>query len=101
MRDRFRPSRPDFRFDQMFETHSDAWERVGLAVDVNQRTLRSAQRRAAVLVPLFIAVIVIYNDYQSWFPVRKHYWDHSALVTPIRIAAVLALLGLGWAVARD
>src|ERR1700733_8700448 len=100
-RDRFRASRPDFRFDQMFETHSEAWERVGLAVDVNQRTVRSAQRRAAVLLPMFVAVIVVYNDYQDWFPISKDYWQHSGLVTPIRIAAVLALLGIGWAVARD
>ncbi|HTU86829.1 MAG TPA: mechanosensitive ion channel family protein [Solirubrobacteraceae bacterium] len=96
-RDRFRPPRPDFRFDQMFETHSEAWERVGLAVDIGQRTLRSAQRRAAVMLPLFVAVIVVYDNYQTWF----HVGHHSSLVTPIRIAAVLALLGLGWAVARD
>jgi small-conductance mechanosensitive channel len=95
MRERFRPSKPDFRLDQMFETHSDAWERVGLAVDINQRTLRSAQRRAAVLVPLFVAVVVVSDNYQHWFG------KHSSLVTPVRIAAVLALLGLGWAVARD
>jgi len=101
MRDWLRPSRPDFRLDQMFETHSDAWERVGLAVDINRRTLRNAQRRAAVLLPLLVAVVVIYSNYQSWFPISPHYWDHSSLVTPIRIATVLALLGLGWAVARD
>ncbi|HZE04428.1 MAG TPA: mechanosensitive ion channel family protein [Solirubrobacteraceae bacterium] len=99
-RQRFRPSRPDFRFDQMFETHSEAWERVGLAVDISQRTLRNAQRRAAVFVPLFVGVIVVYGNYQNWF-LSKSYWKHSGLVTPIRIAAVLALLALGWAVARD
>ncbi|HYB28486.1 MAG TPA: mechanosensitive ion channel family protein [Solirubrobacteraceae bacterium] len=96
-RDRFRPSRPDFRFDQMFETHSEAWERAGLAVDINQRTLRSAQRRAAVLLPMFVAVIVLYDNYQHWFGVHPD----SGVVTAIRIAAVLALLGLGWAMARD
>jgi small conductance mechanosensitive channel len=97
MRERFRPSRPDFRLDQMFETHSDAWERVGLAVDISQRTLRSAQRRAAVLVPLFLAVIVLYDERQRWFGIGPDsQWD-----TPVRIATVLALLALGWAVARD
>lgn len=96
-RDRFRPSRADFRLDQMFETHSEAWERVGLAVDISQRTLRSAQRRAAVLLPLFVAVVVVYDNYTGWFNVDKH----SGLITPVRIAAVLALVGLGWALARD
>lgn len=93
-----RPSRPDFRFDQMFETHSDAWERVGLAVDISQRTLRNAQRRAAVLLPMFVAVIVVYDHYQTWFHVHP---NDTGIVTPVRIAAVLALLALGWAVARD
>ena len=84
----------------MFETHSDEWERVGLAVDISQRTLRSAQRRTAVLIPLFIAVIVVYDNYQSWFPVHGK-WGKSGWTTPITILAVLALLGLGWAVARE
>ena len=97
MRERFRPSRPDFRFDQMFETHSEAWERVGLAVDINQRTLRNAQRRAVVLLPMFVAVIVLFNERKTWFGVGgSSPWD-----TPVRIAAVLALMALGWAVARD
>jgi small-conductance mechanosensitive channel len=96
-RGRFRPSKPDFRIDQMFETHSDAWERVGLAVDISQRTLRAAQRRAIVLLPLFLAVIVVFNERETWFGIK----DSSQWDTPIRIAAVLALLALGWAVARD
>jgi small conductance mechanosensitive channel len=97
MRGRFRPSKPDFRLDQMFETHSDAWERVGLAVDISQRTLRSAQRRAAVFLPLFVAVIVLYDERKRWFGIG----DNSQWDTPVRIATVLALLALGWAVARD
>lgn len=97
MRERFKPSRPDFKLDQMFETHSDEWERVGLAVDVNQRTLRSARRRAVVLLPLFIAVIVLYDERNRLFGVGPSSpWD-----TPYRIAAVLVLLALGWTVARD
>jgi small conductance mechanosensitive channel len=97
MKDRFKPPRPDFRLDQMFETHSDEWERVGLAVDVNQRSLRSAQRRSVVLLPMCVAVVIVYHNYQHWFGVSPH----SSLITPVRIAAVLALIGLGWAVARD
>ncbi|HUA47346.1 MAG TPA: mechanosensitive ion channel family protein [Solirubrobacteraceae bacterium] len=100
-RDRFRPSRPDFRFDQMFETHSEAWERVGLAVDIDQRAFKSARRRLAVLLPLSIAVVVVYDNYQNWFPISPNYWQHSNWVTPITIAAVLALLVLGWSVARE
>jgi small conductance mechanosensitive channel len=105
-RDRFRPSRPDFRFDQMFETHSEAWERVGLAVDVDRRSLKTARRRLAMLLPLTVALVVVYDNYQSWFrlsnnPLTDYGWKHSNWVTPITIVAVLALLALGWAVARE
>jgi len=97
MRERLRPARPDFRFDQMFETHSEAWERAGLAVDINQRSLKSARRRAVLEVALFVAVIVAYDNYTSWLNVA----DSSPWVTAVRIATVLALLALGWAIARD
>ena len=52
----------------MFETHSEEWERVGLAVDYDKKSLRSARRRLAILVPLFIAVIVVYNNYRELVP---------------------------------
>ncbi len=103
MRDRFRPSRPDFRLDQMFETHSDEWERVGLAVDVNQKGVQTARRRAVLEVLLFIAVIVVFDNYESWFHLYNSAGKdtHTGLVTAVRIATVLALLALGWAIARD
>src|SRR5947209_11575997 len=87
----------------MFETHSDAWERVGLAVDVNQRSVQNARRRAVVEIALFVAVIVVFNNYEHWFHLLdKNGGDpHSGLVTAVRIATVLALLALGWAIARD
>lgn len=97
MRDRFKASRAEFSFDQMFETHSDAWERAGLAVDVNQKSVQNARRRAAVEVLLFIAVIVVYDHRKTWF----HVPTHGGVVTAVRIATVLALLALGWAIARD
>ncbi len=103
MRDRFRPGRPDFRLDQMFETHSDAWERVGLAVDVNQRSVQNARRRAVVEIALFVAVIVVFDNYETWFHLLNSEGKdtHTGLVTAVQIATVLALLGLGWAIARD
>ena len=103
MRDRLKQSRPDFRLDQMFETHSEEWERVGLAVDVNDKSVQNARRRAVLEVALFVAVIVVFNNYEHWF----HLVDssgrvtHDGVVTAVRIATVLALLALGWAIARD
>jgi small conductance mechanosensitive channel len=103
MRERLRPSRPDFRFDQMFETHSEAWEQVGLAIDVNQKTVQNARRRAAVEVLLFIAAIVVYDNYESWFHLvdKSGKVSHPGVVTAVQIATVVVLLALGWALARD
>jgi small-conductance mechanosensitive channel len=107
---RFMPSRPDFRLDQMFETHSEAWERVGLAADVNKKSVQNARRRAVLEVALFIAVIVVFDNYESWFhltkvqafPAPAHtVVTHAGVVTAVRIATVVALLALGWAIARD
>ena len=80
----------------MFDTHSEEWERVGLAVDFDEKSLRSGRRRLAVLVPLFIAVIVVYGNYKTWFGTPD-----SHVETLIQVVAVLSLLGLGWAIARD
>jgi small conductance mechanosensitive channel len=77
----------------MVETHSDAWERVGLAVDVSQRAVRRARRQALVLVPLLVGVLIIYAYRKQLFG--------SAYDTPVRIGAVVALVVLGWAIARD
>ena len=80
----------------MFDTHSEEWERVGLAVDFDEKSLRSDRRRLAVLVPLFIAVIVAYSKYKTWFGTPD-----SHVETLIQVVAVLVLLALGWAIARD
>jgi small conductance mechanosensitive channel len=83
--------RKDLHLERMFETRSDAWERVGLAMDVSQRAVRRARREAAVLVPLLVGVLVAYAYRKQLFGVD----------TPVRIATVVALVVLGWAIARD
>jgi small-conductance mechanosensitive channel len=77
----------------MFETHSHAWEKVGLARQVSQQTVRRARRQAAVLLPLLAGVIVAYVNRKQFF--------NNGLDTPVRVATVLALVVLGWALARD
>jgi small conductance mechanosensitive channel len=89
--------RRDLNLDRMFETRSEAWERVGLSVDVSQRAVKRAQREAALLVPLVVALLVAYNNRKSILGA------HTArqLYTPIQIAVVLTLVVMGWALARD
>ncbi|MFZ0089435.1 MAG: mechanosensitive ion channel family protein [Solirubrobacteraceae bacterium] len=86
--------------DGMFETRSDAWEKVGLSFEVNQRAVQRARREAIVLVPLLILVDIaahhVLNNHAK--VLRKA--GLGSLATPIRIVAVIAVLALGWALAR-
>jgi len=92
MAKRLKP-RKDLHLERMLETHSDAWERVGLAVDVSQRAVRRARRQALVLVPLLVGILIAYAYRKQLFG--------SAGDTPVRIATVVALVVLGWTIARD
>ena len=77
----------------MFETRSHAWEKVGLAAQVSQETVGRARRQAAVLLLLLAGVLLAYAN-------RKQFFG-AGLDTPVRAATVLALVVLGWALARD
>lgn len=90
-------SRRDLYLERMFETRSEAWERVGLSVDVSQRVVRRARREAAVLLPLLVAILVAYSHLSDL--VGKH--TAATLQTPVRIAVVIALVAIGWALAGD
>jgi small conductance mechanosensitive channel len=92
MRKRF-TSRKDLHLDRVFETRTDAWERVGLAVNVSQRAVRRARREAVILVVLLVAVLLAYAYRKQLFGVAGE--------TPAQIATVIALVVLGWAIARD
>jgi len=80
----------------MFDTRSEAWERVGLAIDVSHRAISRARREAAVFLPLLVGVLVLYHYRVDLL--GKHTepkWDK-----PIKWGTVIALLALGWALAR-
>jgi small-conductance mechanosensitive channel len=96
MRKNFR-SRKDLHLERMFDTRSEAWERVGLVVDSSQRAVRKAQREALVLVPLLVGVLVVYDHRRAWLKVTPgSQWDR-----PLQIVTVLVLVALGWAFSRD
>jgi small conductance mechanosensitive channel len=92
MRRRLKP-RNDLHLDRVLEKRSEAWDRVGLAVDVSQRAVRRARRQAIVLGALLLGVLVAYSYRKQLFG--------AAFDTPVRIATVVALVVLGWAIARD
>jgi small conductance mechanosensitive channel len=96
IRNRLKTSK-DLHLERMFETRSEAWERVGLAVQVSQRTVRRARRELIVLLPLLIAVLVLYHYRISLLGRHtERSWD-----TVIQWGTVIALLLVGWAFARD
>ncbi len=94
---------------RMFETRSQAWQDVGLARQINPRVIKRARLEALVLVAVFVAIVVIYEHrvglFGSTVPARPHHPAHkeleSALQTPITAVCVIALMALGWAIARD
>ena len=98
----------------MFETRSQAWKEVGLLRQISPRVVKRARLEALVLLPLFAAVVIVYDNRVSLFgtEVPRHY-NHDghlvpahktleqAVATPITVATVVILVILGWAIARD
>jgi small-conductance mechanosensitive channel len=86
----------------MFETRSQSWREAGLLHHVGPGAVRRARWEALLLVPLFAGVIVLYEHRRDVLSLDRR--GHGALQwleTPLQIAAVIALLILGWAIARD
>jgi small conductance mechanosensitive channel len=105
----FRP-RKDLNLDRMFETRSDAWEKVGLSFEVNQKEVRRAQRQAIFfligIIGVDIAVRVLVSRTRTC-PDRSASncsllgnWHVVDLVTPVQIVGGILVLLLGWGLAR-
>jgi small conductance mechanosensitive channel len=109
----FRPRR-DLNLDRMFETRSDAWEKVGLSFEVNEKQVKKARRQALLFLLLVIAVDV--GSHLLLDPSHEvacgrrhervcsvsllHKWGVQYLSTPVRIIAVIAVVAFGWGLAR-
>ena len=88
----------------MFETRSQAWREVGLLRQISPRVVKRARLEALVLVPLFVGVVILYDNRVSLIGTRGRHGRlelEPALETPVRVATVIALMILGWAIARD
>ena len=92
-----RRKRRDLYLERMFETRSEAWEKVGLAVQTSQRVIRRAQREAVILLPVLVALIVVFDNREQWFDIKPG----TTANTVSTIAAVVGVLALGWTIARD
>jgi small-conductance mechanosensitive channel len=78
---------------QFFTTHSHSWRDVGLARQLSRRAVKRARIQSLVLLPLLVAVLVVYGYREKLFG--------AAYDTPVRIITFLALISLGWQFARD
>jgi small-conductance mechanosensitive channel len=98
---------------QIFETRSHAWQEVGLLRQISPRVVKRARLEALLLVPLFVGVVVLYDNRVSLLGThvpavtegahRHAAYDYleKAIDTPITVVTVVALVILGWAIARD
>jgi small-conductance mechanosensitive channel len=100
---------------KMFETRSQAWQEVGLLRQISPRVVKRARLEALVLLPLFVGIVLLYDNRVSLFgttvpaalahdgkpAVAARKVLEQGLETPIRVVTVIALVILGWAIARD
>src|SRR3954447_11374186 len=76
---------------KLFETRSHTWVDAGLARQLSRSALRRARIQILLFAPLLAGVLFLYS--------QRHRISGSE--TPIRVITVIALLMLGWALARD
>jgi small conductance mechanosensitive channel len=106
--------RRELNLDRMFETRSDAWEKVGLSFEINQKEVKRAQRQAVLWLVLLIVVdvalhVVLSNSHTCPDQARhpgNHCsllgnWGAYSLATPLKIIAGILVLAFGWALARS
>ena len=76
---------------RMFDTQSHSWKEVGLARQLSAGRVKRARIETLVLLPLIAGVVVMYLFREELFGVDR----------PVRLLAAIALLMLGYRLARD
>jgi small conductance mechanosensitive channel len=91
--------------ERMFETRSEAWEAVGLALESNERAVRRARRAAAVAFLLLVGVLVVYAMRHTLLGQhrlsRDGPYSHSNWETPLQYGSAVLVFVLGWEFARE
>ena len=76
---------------KMFDTQSHAWHEVGLARQLSKRAVKRARVETLILLALTVATVVMFIYREELFGIDA----------PIRAVAAIALLLLGFGLARD
>jgi small-conductance mechanosensitive channel len=71
----------------------DAWRDIAQRAHLSSEAARHARRQALVVLPLITAILMIYNYREQLFGPA---WD-----TTVRILTAVAIVALGWQLARD
>src|SRR5258706_25225 len=77
----------------MFTTRSHSWREAGLARQLSRRAVKRARIQLVVVLPLLAGVLILYANRDSVFG--------SAYDQAVRAGTAVALLMLGWQIARD
>jgi small conductance mechanosensitive channel len=78
---------------RLFNTRSHSWREAGLARQLSRRAVKRARIQALVMVPLLVAILVVYDYRHELF---GHDFDK-----PVQIVTTIVLIVLGWQIARD
>jgi small conductance mechanosensitive channel len=78
---------------QLFNTRSHSWREAGLARQLSRRAVKRARIQALVLVPVLVAILVVYSYRHDLFG-----GDYDR---PLQIVTAIVLIVLGWQIARD
>lgn len=76
----------------LFESRTEQWRQVGLGAEIDRGRARAARGSVLLIAALIAGVLVLFSRRHELFP---------GLNTPVRVATVVALLALGWALARQ
>jgi small-conductance mechanosensitive channel len=90
----------------MFETRSQAWREVGLLRQVSPRVVKRARAEALLLIVAFVGAVVVYRHRVELFGAAGTHGKAAkeldpSLDAPVRVVTVIALMILGWTIARD
>ena len=90
----------------MFETRSQAWREVGLLRQVSPKVVQRARAEAILLVFAFAGVVLLYRHRVDLLGAAGNGSKSSKELpseydAPVRAVTVVALLIIGWAIARD
>jgi small conductance mechanosensitive channel len=83
---------------RMFETRSQSWREAGLLHQLDPHAARRARLTALLLLPIFVGIVVLDHHLKSVIADSKLLKD---LRVPIDAVSVIALVALGWVIARD